>query len=60
MVRVAVRSEDGDLVSAILQANCRVNDEALRSANAQVWVEEDNVLLSLHVLVQRCFGGREW
>jgi hypothetical protein len=45
MVGVAMRSVDGDLVAAALQAHGGVNDQPLGATNAQVRVEEDNVLL---------------
>ena len=48
MVRIAVGSKDGNLVSTVLQSHSSVNDESLGSANAQIRVEEDNVLLLLH------------
>ena len=44
MIRIAMRSEYGDLVTTILQANCCVYDESFCAANAQIWVEEDDVL----------------
>lgn len=52
VIRVAIRGEDGDLVSAALQPHGGVNHKALGTANAQVWVEEHNVLsLSFHLKV---------
>lgn len=56
MLRVAVRCEDGDLVPAILEADCGIDDQALRPANAQVGVEEDDVLLLFR---HRVFKERE-
>lgn len=44
MGRVAVRCEDGHLVPAVLQANRGIDDQALRPADAQVGVEEDDML----------------
>lgn len=41
---VAVRCEDGHLVPATLQPNGSIDDQALGAANAQVGVEEHNVL----------------
>jgi hypothetical protein len=45
MSAVAVRREDGDFVPATLQRNGGVDDETLGAADAEVWVEEDGVLL---------------
>jgi hypothetical protein len=45
--RVAVRREDGDRVAAFLQRDCRIYNETLGAANAEIWVEEDGVLLRL-------------
>lgn len=56
MLRVAVRCEDGDLVPAILEADCGIDDQALRPANAQVRVEEDDVFLLFR---HRVFKERE-
>ena len=39
-----MRGEDGDRVPERLQAHGRVDDEALGAADAQVWVQEDDVL----------------
>lgn len=51
VVGIAVGRENGDLVSSVLQPHSGINDEPLSSAYAEVWVEEDNVLLLLvHVL----------
>lgn len=47
---VAVRREDGHFVPAGLQRNGGVDDETLGAANAEVWMEEDGVLLL------RCHG----
>lgn len=41
---VAMRSKYGNFVSAILEADGSIYDQALGSADAQVWVEEHNVL----------------
>jgi hypothetical protein len=45
--RVTVRREDGDLVAAFLQRDCRIYNETLGAANAEIRVEEDGVLLRL-------------
>jgi hypothetical protein len=51
MIWVAIRGEDGDLVSAALQSDSGVNHKALGAANAEVWVKEHDVLsLSVHLL----------
>lgn len=42
VARVAVVGEDDDAVAAPLQADGGVDDEALRAADAEVWVEEDD------------------
>jgi hypothetical protein len=50
--RVAVRCEDGDLVPALLQRNSSIDNKTLGTANTEVRVEEDSVLLLLcHVWV---------
>lgn len=41
---VAVGGEDCDFVAEVLQAYCGVDDEALGAADAEVGVEEDDVL----------------
>ena len=51
-----MRCEDGDLVPAILEADCGIDDQALRPANAQVRVEEDDVFLLFR---HRVFKERE-
>lgn len=52
VIPVAVRGEDGDLVSAALQSHSSVNHKALGTTNAEVWVEEHNVLsFSFHLKV---------
>ena len=43
-----MRGKDGDLMAAILKADCRINDKPFGPANAQVWVEENDVF---------CHGG---
>jgi hypothetical protein len=48
VLRVAVGGEDGDTVSAALQRHGGVDDQPLGSANTQVRVEEDGVLLRGH------------
>ena len=47
MCRVAVRSEDGDLVAKRLKTYGGVDYEALGAANAEVGVEEDDALRHL-------------
>jgi hypothetical protein len=34
-------------VAAFLQRDCRIYNETLGAANAEIWVEEDSVLLRL-------------
>lgn len=43
-----MRREDGDLVTACLQANRSVNHQPLSASNTQVRVEEDDTLLLCH------------
>jgi len=45
MAGIAMRREDGDLVAAILQPDGGINYQSLGPADAQVRMEEDNVLL---------------
>jgi hypothetical protein len=45
VLRVAVRCEDGDFVPATLEADSGIDDQTLGPADAQVRVEEHNVLL---------------
>lgn len=42
---ITVRSEDCHPMSTLLKPNCGINDQALRTTNAQIRVEEDNALL---------------
>ena len=54
MLRIAMRREDGDFVSAILQSYCSVNNETLRPTNAEIWVEKGDILRlgrPLHIAV---------
>jgi hypothetical protein len=51
VIWVTVGSKDSNLVSSVLQSHSSVDDKTLRPANAQVWVEEDNVLLLCHLWV---------
>lgn len=53
-----MRCEDGDLVPAILEADCGIDDQALRPANAQVGVEEDDVFLLFRHRVFKESGRR--
>lgn len=46
MVLVAMRSEDCDLMSAILQPHCCIDDQSFGSPYAKIWVEEHDVLFS--------------
>jgi len=41
---VAVGGEDCDFVAEVLETDCCVDDEAFCAANAEVGVEEDDVL----------------
>ena len=51
VIWVAIRGEDGDLVSAALQSHSSIDHKALGAANAEVWVKEHDVLsLSVHLL----------
>lgn len=43
---VAMRREDGDLVTQGLQAYSSIDDKTFSAADAEIWVEEDDVLLS--------------
>ena len=45
MLRITVPGEDCDFVPARLQADGGVDDEALGAPDAEVWVEEDDVVL---------------
>jgi hypothetical protein len=45
MRRITVRSEDRDLVPAVLESYCCVDDEPFRAADSEVRVEEDDVVL---------------
>lgn len=42
MVHVPMRSENGNFVTELLQADGCVDDQPLSAADAQVWVKEDN------------------
>jgi hypothetical protein len=42
-----MRCEDGDLVPALLQRDSGIDDQTLSATNAEVWMEEDGVLLVL-------------
>lgn len=44
MIRIAVGCEDGDLVTYILQANSCIDHKAFGAANAEIGMEEDDVL----------------
>jgi hypothetical protein len=44
---VAMRCEDGDLVPALLQRDSGIDDQTLSATNAEVRMEEDDVLLVL-------------
>lgn len=58
MARIAVIRENNDLVAPTLQPNRRIHDQALRTADAQVRVEEDDgVVLSLGWLRVASVGG---
>jgi len=46
MTRVAMRREDGGFVTQILQAYRSIDDKTFSAADAKIWVEEDDVLLS--------------
>lgn len=41
-----MRREDSDFVTQILQAYCSIDNKTFSTANAKVWVEEDDILLS--------------
>jgi hypothetical protein len=45
VLRVAMRREYGDLVTTILQAYGCVDDQTLCSADSEIWMEENNILL---------------
>ena len=47
MAGIAVGCEYGDFVSQLLQANGGIYDESFGPANAQIWMEENNVSLRL-------------
>lgn len=47
VARVAVRCEDGHLVTTVLQGDSGIDHETLGAAYAQIRVEEDGVLLLL-------------
>ena len=44
MPRVAVAGEDRHFVAEILKADGGVDDEAFGAADAEIWVEEDDVV----------------
>lgn len=48
MRRVAVGRENRDFVAPVLQPHGGVDDEALGAADAQVWVEKDDVFARGH------------
>jgi hypothetical protein len=45
MAGIAMRCEDGDLVATVLQPNGGIDDQSFGPADAQVRVEEDDMLL---------------
>jgi hypothetical protein len=44
MTPVAMRREDGDLMSTFLETNSRIYDQPLRAANTEIGVEEYYIL----------------
>lgn len=58
MLRIAVVGEDDDAVASLLQADGRIDDEALRSADAQIGMEEDDGALCAVCHVSFAEAGR--
>lgn len=48
VARIAMRRKDGDFVATRLKTDSGINDQSLGTANAQIWVEEDDALLLCH------------
>ena len=46
MLWVAVARKDDDLVAALLESNCSIDDEPFCSAYAEIGMKKDNRLLS--------------